>query len=576
MPAIGQSVGKYRIVRLLGTGGMGAVYEVENPEIGQRGALKVLKPEIGAHLELFQRFINEARAANQVRHPSVVKVFDFGYGDDGSPWLVMEYLEGDSLAARITAALRLPGHCIGPDGLWMLGELASVLGAAQRAGITHRDLKPGNVMLVPDPVSNTGERIKLLDFGIAKLHDDSLTQTGQMLGTPVYMAPEQFKNAAEVNSQADVYGLGVIAYQILCGRLPFEAEGVYALMAAKAFDSPTPIEKHAPSLAPEVRSLVMRMLEREPKQRPTIAEVEAEIRRLLGLPPPRESGFHARVDAAQPPLPETLDDDISNPTADAPLGESDPARRAALAADAGTPSEQRAAGELSPAAFEPPKSLSSMPSVRVGPLLRAAPEYLTAGGAPEQRIAAALTSPSAPTSPGSPRGRGVVTAVLGLALVAGITAAAVKIGRQPAKVPAQGVEADLLAPAPAPVEDMLAPSEPPPDLLVQAPPEDLLKPPPDLASPSRPSRGACVTPADSCIGGSLSGEQQKAFHDALVESGTKLCQGEAIVVTGRPTLQVRGVGTRRDVQPLWYALRGHLAKGNLAIPARVEIRCKGK
>lgn len=572
MPAIGQSVGKYRIVRLLGTGGMGAVYEVENPDIGQRGALKVLKPEIGAHLELFQRFINEARAANQIRHPSVVKVFDFGYGEDGSPWLVMEYLEGDSLASRITAALRLPGHCIGTDGLWMLGELASVLGAAQRAGITHRDLKPANVMLVPDPVSHTGERIKLLDFGIAKLHNDSLTQTGQMLGTPAYMAPEQFKNAAEVNSQADVYGLGVIAYQILSGRLPFEAEGVYALMAAKAFDTPTPIETHAPSLAPELRSLVMRMIEREPTQRPTLAEVEIEVRRLLGLPPPRESGFHARVNAAAPPLPETLDD-ISNPTADAPLGESDPARRAALAADAGTPSEQRVAGELSPAEFEPPKSLSSMPSVRVGPLLRAAPEHLTAGGAPEQRIAAALTSPSAPTSPGTRPGRRIVTAVLGLALVAGITATAVKIGRQPAKVAAPVAPLDMLAPAPIP--DLRTPA-PPADLLMPAPPPDLLTPPRDLAPPARPSRGVCVEAGESCLSGSLSSEQRSAFGKALAESGTKLCAGEAIVVTGRPTLQIRGVGMRRDVQQFGYALRGHLNKGNLAIPARVEIRCKGK
>jgi serine/threonine-protein kinase len=159
----------------------GAVFEVENSVLGGRAALKRLTIDVHEQPELFVRFQNEARAANQTGHPGVVPVYDSGQLDDGTPWLVMPFLVGEALSARMAKALKNPNSAIGMEGLWVICDIASALAAAHAKGIVHRDLKPANVMLISDPSTLTGERAMVLDFGVAKLHSDDLTKKGAVL-----------------------------------------------------------------------------------------------------------------------------------------------------------------------------------------------------------------------------------------------------------------------------------------------------------------------------------------------------------------------------------------------------------
>ena len=194
MPSLtpGQRIEKYRLVRKIGAGGMGEVWEVLREDISQRGALKVMTAtNLQNHPSLLQRFINEARAANQIKHPGIPQVFDFGSLEDQTPFLVMEFMDGESLDGRIQSAARRPRHCLDLDeSLWIGDDVASALIAAHAKGIVHRDLKPSNIMLCPDPTAQRGERAHVLDFGVAKLHDgEHLTKSGAALGTYLYMAP---------------------------------------------------------------------------------------------------------------------------------------------------------------------------------------------------------------------------------------------------------------------------------------------------------------------------------------------------------------------------------------------------
>lgn len=579
MPAIavGQRIGKYRIVRLLGAGGMGAVYEVQQPEIDQRAALKVLTIDLKTQPGLFQRFINEARAANQIKHPGVVNVYDFGQCEDGTPWMAMEFLEGASLASQMESALLKPGHAMGLDGLWIVGELASVLYAAHQKGIVHRDLKPQNIMLVPDPRSLHGDVVKLLDFGIAKLHGDDLTKSNVILGTPSYMAPEQFKNASEVDGRADVYALGIIAYQILCGRLPFSAEGAYGQMAAKCFDAPTPLLQYAPSLTADVAALVMAMLEREPERRPELLFIEAEVRRILGLPTPRR-GSHQEVRKAPPnppaPPPRTEDLDPTPSLAGVPA-DSVEALRAAVAP---TPSGEKAAGELSPPHLAVPDSLSSMPSVpmSVAPPVRVVPNARTAQALPAPLPPPVkLASPTAETSPdgaAKPRRTYWLAALGSFGLLSAF--AALFWQMQPVAKPPGGAEpaaiaaSDLaVAAAPAAPEDLAVPQD--------------LTPLADFshATPTVQSGRSCepheVT--EQCILTPLSPAHRRQILTSFRSTGVKLCAGERMVVSDlktRPYLRVAPPSLRANLQtPLLYALRG-LLKGD-DTPKEVELKCHG-
>jgi len=280
---IGASIGSYVIRAKAGEGGMGTVYAAEHAVLGRRVAIKVLQPEMSSDRSVVARFFNEARMASSIRHPSIVEVHDFGYLPEGSAYIVMEYLEGESLAAR----RRRLGRLDPLRSLTYARQIAGGLAAAHELGIVHRDLKPDNVFVVCDPEVASGERVKLLDFGVAKLEracDMSLTQAGSVIGTPAYMAPEQCRGTEQVDARADLYALGCVLFELVCGRPPFVIDGAAELMAHHLyFDPPSPREL-APGLPAPIEALVMRLLHKQPAQRvQTARELIEEIDRVISI-----------------------------------------------------------------------------------------------------------------------------------------------------------------------------------------------------------------------------------------------------------------------------------------------------
>ncbi len=226
----------------------------------------MLRPDLCDDRELVARFFTEAKAASAIRHPGIVEVFDFGYTEDGHAYLVMELLDGESLAQRLATRKRLSEI----HAALIARGIAGALGAAHAKGIIHRDLKPDNVFLVPDPDVAFGERPKVLDFGIAKLTDAGTrghTRTGALIGTPQYMAPEQAQSATAVDQRADLYSLGCILYEMLVGEPPFVAEGAGEVIAMHLFATPTPASDRLVVLSPELETIVMRLLAKDPAER---------------------------------------------------------------------------------------------------------------------------------------------------------------------------------------------------------------------------------------------------------------------------------------------------------------------
>ncbi|MGE5184260.1 MAG: serine/threonine protein kinase, partial [Acidobacteriota bacterium] len=267
---IGTTVGSYRITQKLSVGGMGTVYKAEHTLIGKLAAVKVLHPELRANRDVVNRFFNEAKATTHIKHPGIVEVFDFGYLDDGDGYIVMEFLDGVSLARR----LKTRGALDEGEAAMLLRGVCSALAAAHAKQIVHRDLKPDNLFLVPDPDSPIGERVKLLDFGIAKLSDASLagsasaTKTGAVMGTPTYMSPEQCKGTGAVDHRSDLYSLGCIFYELVCGRPPFgEDLGAGELIGAHLHMQPDPPSKHQPRISAEAEALILKLLDKRPDHR---------------------------------------------------------------------------------------------------------------------------------------------------------------------------------------------------------------------------------------------------------------------------------------------------------------------
>ncbi|PSM30552.1 serine/threonine-protein kinase, partial [Haliangium sp. UPWRP_2] len=286
--ALPQYIGPYRIVRKLGEGGMGAVFEALHEAIERRVAIKVLHPAYAISPEFTVRFFNEARAVNRVDHPGLVQIFDYGQLPGGMAYIIMELLRGESLSWR----MKHSGGALSLSETLNIGwQLADALAAAHNKQVVHRDLKPDNVMLVPDPHMATGERSKLLDFGIAKIAEAGgssrqiRTRTNAIMGTPLYMSPEQCAGAGGVDAQSDVYSLGVMLYEMLSGRRLFVAEGAGYIMGMHMFQEPTPIRAVAPSVPLPVAELVHRMLYKEKAQRPSMLQVASTLASLFILAP---------------------------------------------------------------------------------------------------------------------------------------------------------------------------------------------------------------------------------------------------------------------------------------------------
>jgi serine/threonine protein kinase len=289
---IGETVGNYRVHSRIGQGGMGAVYLCVHNVLGRKAALKVLLPEYSNNAELVGRFFNEARATAQLRHPAFVGVFDSGTRPDGSAYLVMEYLEGENLGSRID---RRGSVSLG-DCLAITRDVAEGVDFAHRHGIVHRDLKPDNIFLAVDTeAESTSPRlvIKVLDFGIAKLtapdrEGSARTRTGLLLGTPLFMSPEQCRGAGTVDHRSDIYAIGCIVHTMLAGSAPFPLEGFGEIIAAHMGQPPPPLRSLAPKVPAVVESLVLQMLAKRPEQRPSMAAVIAEVDRIRAQLPEAE------------------------------------------------------------------------------------------------------------------------------------------------------------------------------------------------------------------------------------------------------------------------------------------------
>ncbi|MCA9675409.1 MAG: serine/threonine protein kinase, partial [Myxococcales bacterium] len=273
----GELVGEYRIERKIGEGGMGVVYGAVHPLIGKRAAIKVLNKALCMQPEAVERFVTEARAANQIGHPNIVDVFAFGNLSDGRSYFVMEWLDGKSLAERLRKGLPPLAETIA-----ILDEVAEALEAAHAKRIVHRDLKPDNVFLASAPGGKM--KVKLLDFGIAKLLDDSAhrvtrTRTGSLMGTPLYVAPEQARGY-EIDARVDVYSLGAMAFELLAGRPPFVADNAMDIVAMHLHQEPPSLATFAPGAPPVLIELVGRMLAKDPDARPGLAELRTALHRL--------------------------------------------------------------------------------------------------------------------------------------------------------------------------------------------------------------------------------------------------------------------------------------------------------
>lgn len=314
-PLLGTLIdGRYEVYAVLGEGGMGAVYGVRHRALDKPFALKVMRADLARDAQLAARFIQEAKATAAIGHPNIVQITDFGQLATGSPYFVMELLSGEPLAKLI----RRDGPVAAARAVDILRQTASALGAAHAAGVIHRDLKPDNIQVTEN------DAVKVLDFGVAKMAGAGrLTKTGTVYGTPHYMSPEQ-ASGGTVDHRTDLYALGIIAYEMLTGRVPFEADTYMGILTKHMFmvpERPSQLAGGAVQFG-ALEDVVMRCLEKKPEARYASAdELIAHLESVVHLtadghleidpasaPPsrPGASGQPATGDDAGPPEPRDL------------------------------------------------------------------------------------------------------------------------------------------------------------------------------------------------------------------------------------------------------------------------------
>lgn len=272
---IGETIGNFEVIARLGKGGMGEVWLAEQLVVRTRVAIKLLAADISDDRDQVDRFFNQALAAGRIKHPGVGQIFDVGFTADNRAFLVMEYLEGETLRRRLRSGALSPGRAAA------FGEqIASVLAATHAAGVIHRDLKPENIILVRDPTVKCGERARLVDFGIAKLVDISQTaSSGETMGTAAYMPPEQWRDVSKVDARSDTYALGCVVFEMASGRPPFVATSIGEACTKHLTNEP-PLLRSLAQVPESLEQLVAQMLAKDPALRPAMIEVE---RSLAGL-----------------------------------------------------------------------------------------------------------------------------------------------------------------------------------------------------------------------------------------------------------------------------------------------------
>ena len=323
LPA-GTVVGEYTIDCKLGDGGMATVYGATHPLIGKKAAIKVMDPALSLDAGLVERFVLEARAVNAIGHPNIVDVFSFGRLADGRSYFVMEWLQGETLYDRMWQ--RRPTL---DEALDILDQVCDALESAHEKGVIHRDLKPANVFLTP--VRGRRDLVKLLDFGVAKLLEPldatdgkspqplaPQTMTGQVVGTPDYISPEQAR-ARKVDGKTDIYALGVMGYEMILGRRPFEADNVADVVRMHLSEPPPSPRSLWPEIPLPVEELLLAMLHKSAPRRPSPAEVRAAIRELRGTPPPLDwDALPPAPGALLPPAPRAPEAEAARSTLDVP------------------------------------------------------------------------------------------------------------------------------------------------------------------------------------------------------------------------------------------------------------------
>jgi serine/threonine protein kinase len=283
----GTRLGAYEVKQLIGQGAMGSVYSARHEALDRTAAVKVMHA-LGDDAVAGTRFRREGQAIAHLRHPNILTVFDYGE-HEGTPYMIVEFIEGGSLAARLKAKGRMePAKAIE-----LLRGMAAGLDHAHQMGVVHRDVKPANVLMGPNdsPV--------IADFGLAKLQQQAtMTASGVATGTPAYMAPEQITEGGEIGSAADIYAFATVAYELLTGRLPYESDGVMQLLMAKLRDEPTPPTQRDPTLPRKIDSILLRGLARQPDARwPTCT---ALVDALAGVLEPKPELFAATQPVQRP------------------------------------------------------------------------------------------------------------------------------------------------------------------------------------------------------------------------------------------------------------------------------------
>ncbi len=483
---------RYAIGAKLGSGGFGTVYRARHTILGTDVALKVLSPQHASSPEVVQRFLREAKAAASVGSPHIVTVHDAGVAD-GVPFLAMELLAGEDLEARIARRGALP---VG-DAVDIVLQVLEGLDAAHARGIVHRDMKPANVFL-----TDRGGRsfVKLLDFGVSKIVEPEqrrLTQTGHILGTPAYMAPEQIMDMRNVDARADLYAVAVILYEAVTGRLPYAADSFGELMARIAGAQPDPLERWLPSAPPALCALIARGLRAQPAERFASAAEMARALAEVRAAPVTHGAFAAAPSTG--PLAGAPPSYVA--TASSPAPSSGPLAGAppSYVATASTPAPSSHAAPLYPPGA--PGSAPSAPAAWTP--APAAPAAWTpapaAPSAPAWTRAPAAPSAPAPRSPPAQRSTGLWLAVGALAVLLPIACiggvALTLFTTEPAPDAVPEVSA-IPAPPPQPVAAPPAPSVPLPTLPAARPEEP--PPPPDTAPDGAPLAVAIPSGADPC------------------------------------------------------------------------------